>query len=146
MLDTAAFSGDAVRYEGTVDSGKNEKTSVASFGEIQAELASSTSPSYDLICCIGFAQKSALKQTSKNSRPEVHAGRPDRPRQRRLVHVQEHEGSFLAGNLAGLLTTQSSSSGQARRTRTRRPSDSSAASTTAHPQFEAALQSRRRVR
>ncbi len=86
---------------------------VPEFETFQRQLAQSTDPDYDLVCCIGFLQTNALGTTA----PEF----PDQ--QFMLVDsvveepnvasytFKEHEGSFLVGQLAGALTTRDFSAG-----------------------------------
>lgn len=83
-----------------------EPSSVPGFETAQAELAASTEPAYDLLCCIGFLQGDALSSVA-----------PEHPDQRFAIVdsavdadnvasyvFREHEGSFQAGHLAGLVT------------------------------------------
>ncbi|MFC6825614.1 BMP family lipoprotein [Halopelagius fulvigenes] len=86
---------------------------VSQFQNFQQQFASSTSPNYDLVSCIGFLQADALSQTA-----------PQYPDQQFMIVdstvdadnvasyvFKEHQGSFLAGQMAGLLTTQEFSAG-----------------------------------
>jgi basic membrane protein A len=78
------------------------------FPTFQRRFAQSQNPDYDLVCCIGFAQKSALQETSQNF-PDQKFMLVDDVIDRDNVAsyaFKEHEGSFLVGHLAGLLTTQ----------------------------------------
>lgn len=83
-----------------------EPSSVPGFETAQAELSASTDPAYDLLCCIGFLQGDALSSVA-----------PEHPDQRFAIVdsvvdadnvasyvFREHEGSFQAGHLAGLVT------------------------------------------
>jgi basic membrane protein A len=87
--------------------------SVSEFSNFQQQFASSTDPNYELICCIGFLQESALSETA-----------PDFPDQRFMIVdsavdaenvasyvFAEEEGSYLVGQLAGMLTTREFSAG-----------------------------------
>jgi len=86
---------------------------VSQFGNYQSQFAESTDPNYDLIPTIGFLQADALSQTA-----------PDFPDQKFMIVdsvvegdnvasyvFREHEGSYLVGQLAGLMTTQDFSAG-----------------------------------
>ncbi|MDS0292895.1 BMP family lipoprotein [Halogeometricum luteum] len=87
--------------------------SVSQFQNFQQQFASSTNPEYDLVSCIGYLQADALSQTAS-----------DYPDQRFMIVdsavdadnvssyvFQEHQGSFLAGVMAGRLTTTEFSAG-----------------------------------
>jgi basic membrane protein A len=93
---------------------ESEPDSVSQFSTYQTQYAQSTDPDYDLVSCIGFLQADALSQTA-----------PDYPEQDFMIvdsvvdadnvrsyTFKEHEGSYLVGQLAGLLTTQSFSAGE----------------------------------
>ncbi|MEF8771587.1 BMP family lipoprotein [Halodesulfurarchaeum sp.] len=86
---------------------------VSQFGNYQTQFAGSTDPNYDLISTIGFLQTDALSGTA-----------PDYPDQNFMIVdsvveednvasyiFREHEGSYLVGQLAGLLTTSDFSAG-----------------------------------
>jgi len=92
---------------------ESEPDSVSQFSTYQTQYAQSTDPDYDLVSCIGFLQADALSQTA-----------PDYPEQDFMIvdsvvdednvasfTFKEHEGSFLVGQLAGLLTSESFSAG-----------------------------------
>ncbi|WP_277555398.1 BMP family lipoprotein [Halobaculum limi] len=93
---------------------ESEPDSVSQFSTFQQQYAQSTDPDYDLVSCIGFLQADALSQTA-----------PDYPEQDFMIvdsvvdadnvrsyTFKEHEGSYLVGQLAGLLTSQSFSAGE----------------------------------
>lgn len=86
---------------------------VAQFSDYQTQFADSTDPDYDLIPAIGYLQADSLTET---------AG--DYPDQQFMIVdsvvdadnvasfiFQEHEGSYLVGKMAGMLTTQDFSAG-----------------------------------
>lgn len=86
---------------------------VSQFGNFQTQFAESTDPNYDLISTIGFLQTDALAETA-----------PDYPDQNFMIVdsvveednvasyvFREHEGSYLVGQLAGLMTTSDFSAG-----------------------------------
>jgi basic membrane protein A len=93
--------------------GEAQPSAVSEFSNFQQQFARSTDPTYELICCIGFLQASALSENA-----------PDYPDQNFMIVdstvdadnvasyvFAEHEGSFLVGQLAGLLTTREFSAG-----------------------------------
>jgi len=87
--------------------------SASEFGTFQQQFAQSTSPNYDLVCCIGFLQKDALSNTSSNY-PDQKFMIVDETVDADNVSsytFMEHEGSFLVGQMAGLLTSQDFSAG-----------------------------------
>ena len=113
-LDDRSFNDAAnrgiqrARLDDGVEYTNHEPTSVAGFGEIQAELASSANPSYDLICCIGFLQAEGLSEAASEYTDQqfmIVDSVVDADNVASYV-FREHEGSFQAGNLAGLLTTR----------------------------------------
>ncbi|MFB6124473.1 MAG: BMP family protein [Halanaeroarchaeum sp.] len=86
---------------------------VSDFKNYQQQFAQSTSPDYDLVSSIGYLQADALSQTA-----------PQYPDQKFMIVdsavgepnvasyvFKEHEGSYLVGKLAGLLTTMEFSAG-----------------------------------
>jgi basic membrane protein A len=98
---------------------------VSEFGTLQQQFAGSTDPVYDLICCIGFLQQSALQENAPEY-PDRNFmavdtvpmqdtdgdGEPDSQIDNVASYVfAEQEGSYLVGQLAGLLTTRSFSAG-----------------------------------
>ncbi|MFC6725314.1 BMP family protein [Halobium palmae] len=87
--------------------------SVSQFKNFQQQFASSTSPSYDLVSCIGYLQADALGETAPqypDQSFQIVDSVVDEPNVASYT-FKEHEGSFLAGALAGLLTTSSFSAG-----------------------------------
>ncbi|MFB6127386.1 MAG: BMP family protein [Halolamina sp.] len=83
------------------------------FSQFQRRFAQSTDPNYDLVCCIGFAQQSALQSVSGEF-PDQRFMLADAVVDRDNVAnytFREHEGSFQIGHMAGLLTTRSFSAG-----------------------------------
>jgi len=93
--------------------GEAQPSSVSEFKNFQQQFARSTDPDYELICCIGFLQASALEENA-----------PDFPEQNFMIVdsaveadnvasyvFAEHEGSYLVGELAGLLTSRDFSAG-----------------------------------
>jgi basic membrane protein A len=91
----------------------SEPDEVAQFGNFQQQFASSTDPDYDLVSCIGFLQKDALSNTAPQYPDQdfqIVDEIVDEPNVGSYT-FQEHEGSFLVGILASMLTTQSFSAG-----------------------------------
>ncbi|SFG13679.1 basic membrane protein A [Halopelagius inordinatus] len=86
---------------------------VSQFKNFQQQFASSTNPNYDLVSCIGYLQADALSETA-SSYPDqqfmIVDSAVDADNVASYV-FKEHEGSFLAGQMAGLLTTQEFSAG-----------------------------------
>lgn len=79
----------------------------------QQRFAESSSPDYDLICCIGFLQQSALEETSSDF-PDQNFMLVDSVVETDNVAnyiFKEHEGSFQVGHIAGLLTEREFSAG-----------------------------------
>ncbi|RLM48190.1 BMP family ABC transporter substrate-binding protein [Haloarcula sp. Atlit-47R] len=113
-LDDRSFNDAAnrgiqrARLDDGVEYTNHEPTSVAGFAEVQAELASSTNPSYDLICCIGFLQAEGLSETATEYTDQQFMIVDSVVEADNVASYvfREHEGSFQAGNLAGLLTTR----------------------------------------
>ncbi|ELZ99021.1 nucleoside-binding protein [Haloferax mucosum ATCC BAA-1512] len=89
------------------------------FPQFQRRFAQSTNPNYDLVSCIGFAQKSALKETAPNFPDQnfmlVDDELPELDNVASYL-FREEQGSFQIGHLAGLLTTQEFAAGAAETT------------------------------
>ncbi len=96
-----------------VEFDESQPEEVAQFANFQQQFAQSTDPDYDLVSTIGFLQSDALAETA-----------PDYPEQDFMIVdsvveadnvasyvFREQEGSYLVGQLAGLLTTQDFSAG-----------------------------------
>jgi basic membrane protein A len=96
-----------------VDYQEVQPDEVSEFASFQQQFAQSSDPDYDLVCCIGFLQTDALVETSE-SYPDQNFMLVDSvvesPNVANYVFA-EHEGSFLVGQLAGLLTTMDFSAG-----------------------------------
>ncbi len=83
------------------------------FATFQRRFAQSTNPAYDLICCIGFAQTTALSEVAPNF-PDQKFMLVDSVVEEPNVAsytFKEHQGSFQVGHLAGLLTTRKMNAG-----------------------------------
>jgi len=86
---------------------------VSQFSNFQQQFAESTDPNYDLVCCIGFLQADSLSETS-GSYPDQDFMIVDSVVEGDNVAsytFKEHEGSYLAGLMASLLTTRDFSAG-----------------------------------
>jgi basic membrane protein A len=86
---------------------------VAQFSTFQQQFAESTDPDYDLVCCIGFLQKDSLTENA-DSYPDQNFMIVDEVVDSSNVAsytFKEHEGSYLAGLMASLLTTRDFSAG-----------------------------------
>jgi len=89
------------------------------FGALQQQFASSTDPEYDLVSCIGFLQADALGETATqypDQQFQIVDEIPTNDDGEQYDNVasytfKEHEGSYLAGTMAGLLTLDSISAG-----------------------------------
>jgi basic membrane protein A len=83
------------------------------FETFQRRAATSTDPNYDLVCCIGFAQQSTLQDTAPQFTDQdfmIVDAVVDQPNVDSYVFAEE-EGSYLVGQLAGLMTSRSFSAG-----------------------------------
>ncbi|MEZ3144458.1 BMP family protein [Halobaculum sp. MBLA0143] len=118
-LDDGSFNDQAqqglqrAREEFDIASDRTQPSEVSQFTNFQQQFAQSTNPDYDLVCCIGFLQTDALEQTSE-SHPEQNFMIVDSVVERDNVGsyvFKEHEGSYLAGVLAGMLSTREFSAG-----------------------------------
>ena len=86
---------------------------VSEFSNFQQQFAQSTDPNYDLVCCIGFLQAESLAENAE-SYPDQDFMIVDSVVESSNVAsytFKEHEGSYLAGLMASLLTTQDFSAG-----------------------------------
>ncbi len=93
---------------------ESQPSQVSQFKNFQQQFAQSTSPNYDLVTCIGYLQHDSLVKSAKQY-----------PKQDFMIvdsvvdadnvasyTFKEEEGSYLAGQLAGMLTTKSFSAGK----------------------------------
>ncbi|WP_158057430.1 BMP family lipoprotein [Halorussus halophilus] len=81
------------------------------FKTLQRRFASQNK--FDLICCIGYAQTEALKANSKNFSDQDFMLVDSVVEQSNVANYtfKEHQGSFLVGQLASMLTTRDFSAG-----------------------------------
>jgi basic membrane protein A len=83
------------------------------FPQFQRRFAQSQDPDYDLVCCIGFAQQSALAETAPNFPDQnfmLVDAVVDEPNVANYL-FREEEGSFQVGHLAGAMTVREFSAG-----------------------------------
>ncbi|WP_154018144.1 BMP family protein, partial [Halorubrum sp. AJ67] len=118
-LDDRSFNDAAnrgiqrARLDHDVAFANEEPTSVPEFETTQADLSASDDPDYDLVCCIGFLQADALSTVAgeyPDQRYAIVDSVVDRDNVASYV-FREHEGSFQAGHLAGLVTSRDLSVG-----------------------------------
>jgi basic membrane protein A len=86
---------------------------VSEFATFQQQFAQSSDPDYDLVSCIGFLQTDALSENAPQF-PDQDFQLVDSVVEEDNVAsyvFREHEGSFLVGQLAGMLTSESFSAG-----------------------------------
>jgi basic membrane protein A len=86
---------------------------VSEFSNLQQQFAQSTNPEYDLVSCIGFLQADALSENAEEY-PDQNFMIVDAVVEADNVGsyvFAEHEGSFLVGLMAGMLTTTSFEAG-----------------------------------
>ncbi|MFC7227522.1 BMP family protein [Salinirubellus salinus] len=96
-----------------------QPSEVSEFANLQQQFASSEDPTYELVSCIGFLQTSALAQNAADYPDQnfmIVDSVPTTEDGEQFGNVAsyvfaEQEGSYLVGQLAGLLTTQSFSAG-----------------------------------
>ncbi len=77
--------------------------------QYQSRFAGSTDPEYDLVCCIGYTQASALSEVAPNNPDQqfmIVDATVDEPNVTGYT-FQEHKGAFLIGTIGAHLTTQS---------------------------------------
>jgi len=118
-LDDRSFNDAAnrgiqrARLDHDVAFANEEPASMPDFETTQAALSASGDPDYDLVCCIGFLQGDALSAVAgeyPDQRYAIVDSVVDRDNVASYV-FREHEGSFQAGHLAGLVTSREVSVG-----------------------------------
>jgi basic membrane protein A len=111
--DQAQQGAKRAREELGIEFSESQPEETSQFKTFQQQYAQSTSPDYDLICCIGFLQTNALKETAPDY-PDQHFMLVDSVVEADNVAnyvFAEEEGSYLVGQLAGLLTTREFAAG-----------------------------------
>jgi basic membrane protein A len=96
-----------------------QPSEVSDFANFQQQFAQSENPTYELVACIGFLQTSALAQNAADfpdQRFMIVDSVPTTEGEEQFENVAsyvfaEEEGSYLVGQMAGLLTTQSFEAG-----------------------------------
>jgi basic membrane protein A len=86
---------------------------VSEFSTFQQQFAQSSDPVYDLICAIGFLQADAVTETAESYPDQdlmIVDSVVDAPNVASYT-FKEHEGSYLAGLMASMLTTRDYSAG-----------------------------------
>ncbi|MEF8852612.1 MAG: BMP family protein [Haloarculaceae archaeon] len=87
---------------------ESQPEEASQFSTFQRQYAESSDPDYDLVCCIGFLQTDALATTSENYPDQnfmLVDSVVDAPNVASYT-FKEHEGSYLVGQVAGMLTTR----------------------------------------
>ena len=91
-----------------VEYNESQPENTSDFPSYQQQFAQSTDPNYDLVASIGYLQADALSETAAEY-PEQNFMIVDSTVDADNVAsyvFREHEGSYLVGQLAGLLTTR----------------------------------------
>jgi basic membrane protein A len=91
-----------------IEYSNTEPESQSEFETMQRRFASSSDPNYELVCCIGFAQTSALETNAEEFSDQNFMLVDSVVEQDNVASYvfREEEGSFQVGHLAGLLTTR----------------------------------------
>lgn len=111
-LDDGSFNDQAqqglqqAKEEFGVASDRSQPSEVSQFKNFQQQFAQSTDPNYDLVCCIGFLQTDALKETADSFSDQQFMIVDSVVDQGNVASYvfKEHEGSYLGGVLAGMVT------------------------------------------
>ncbi|QGN06949.1 BMP family ABC transporter substrate-binding protein [Halorhabdus sp. CBA1104] len=113
-LDDRSFNDAAnrgiqrARLDYGISFSNHEPDAAKDIERLQRELARSETPTYDLLCCIGFVQQDSLGQIASEY-PEQQFMIVDATVDAENVAsyvFKEHEGSFQSGHLAGELTSR----------------------------------------
>jgi len=113
-LDDRSFNDAAnrgiqrARLDYEISFSNHEPGSADGIARYQEQLAASTAPAYDLLCCIGFVQQESLATVASDypdQRFMIVDGTVDAENVASYV-FKEHEGSFQVGHLAGQLTSR----------------------------------------
>ncbi|MFD1515330.1 BMP family lipoprotein [Halomarina rubra] len=92
---------------------ESEPSQVSEFARFQQSFAQSQDPDYDLVSCIGFLQAEALTETAGQYPDQdfmIVDATVDADNVANYLFA-EHQGSYLVGQMAGLLTTQEFAAG-----------------------------------
>ena len=111
--DTANRGVEKAADEFDIEFNRAQPEKATQFKTNQQRFSESNSPDYDIICCIGFLQQSALKETSENFTDQKFMLVDSVVERDNVANYifKEHEGSFQVGHIAGLLTQQDFSAG-----------------------------------
>jgi len=92
--------------EFSVKSKDTEPSSPSDVSALQKKLARSSNPDYDLVCCIGFVQATALKENAEQFGDQKFMIVDSVVEKDNVSSYtfKEHQGSFQVGNLAAQLT------------------------------------------
>jgi basic membrane protein A len=111
--DAAHRGAQRAKEELGIQYAEAQPESETAFSTFQRRFARSQDPVYDLVCAIGFLQKSAVEQSAQNF-PDQRFMIVDEEVDRENVAsylFREAQGSFQVGHLAGLLTNREFSAG-----------------------------------
>ena len=111
--DAAQRGARRAREELGIEFSEAQPESESAFGTFQRRFAQSQGPEYELVCAIGFLQKSAVQESASNFSDQRFMIVDEQVDQSNVASYlfKEHQGSFQVGHLAGLLTTQQFSAG-----------------------------------
>ncbi|RRJ31043.1 BMP family lipoprotein [Halocatena pleomorpha] len=113
--DQAQTGLERAKKELSIKTEHSQPSNTSEFSRFQSRYAQSTSPDYDLVCCIGSLQQDPLSDTAPEfpeQRFMLIDGKVDEPNVENY-QFREEEGSFQVGHLAGLLTKSGLSTGAA---------------------------------
>ncbi|UPM42210.1 BMP family lipoprotein [Halocatena salina] len=113
--DQAQTGLERAKEELSIQTEHSQPSDTSEFSRFQSQYAQSTSPDYDLVCCIGSLQGDPLSDTAPQFPDQQFMlvdANVDEPNVE-SYQFREEEGSFQVGHLAGLLTTDGLSTGAA---------------------------------
>jgi basic membrane protein A len=86
----------------------SEPSGASEFATVQQNYASSTDPTFELVCCIGFAQTSALEKNAEEYSDQKFMLVDSVLEKENVASYtfKEHQGSFQVGYLAGMMSTR----------------------------------------
>lgn len=111
--DMALAGGEKASEELDIEFQNAEPSTASDIPILQRRFARSTSPTFELICTIGFIQKEALQRNAEQFPDQqfmVVDTIVEKPNVASFV-FKEHLGSFQVGHLAGLMTSKEFSAG-----------------------------------
>ena len=103
----------AAKEEMNIDFKGTEPGGPDDFKTLQRQFAQSTSPEYDLVTCVGYAQASALEENAKSFSDQKFTIIDSVLENDNVSSItfKEHQGSFQVGYMAGLLSAMDFSEG-----------------------------------